>query len=141
MTSEEIKRIVLAHVPREQLGDQLPFWEIAYQLAVMNERNDVPKLKNNPFGESLGLTVPPDSETEMRWTCTAYADLLADFTEWRKSTSGVCEEPSVDCRVALQFMFQKADTYFQRTSTPEPRRQASPDPQDLTVAQPDSEGA
>ena len=27
-----------------------PMWEIAYQLAVMNEREDVPKLKTNPFG-------------------------------------------------------------------------------------------
>jgi hypothetical protein len=49
-----------------QYLSEVPLWEIAYQLAVMNERNDVPKLKYNPFGESLGSPIGADSDSPLR---------------------------------------------------------------------------
>ncbi len=64
MTSQQIK----AHIERWHLDQASanPQWEIAYQLSVMNEREDVPKLKHNPFGESLGSPVREGSDTEVR---------------------------------------------------------------------------
>jgi hypothetical protein len=62
MTSDQIKN--------DNNLDSQYFWiwlkECAYQLAVMNERQDVPKLKHNPFGESLASTVPPGSDSALR---------------------------------------------------------------------------
>jgi len=65
MTSEEIRE----RNEGKWIGENKALWEIAYQLAVMNERNDVPKLKHNPFGEALGSTVDAGSETEVRGDC------------------------------------------------------------------------
>jgi hypothetical protein len=61
MTSDEIqKRVQIA-------GERMPLWEIAYQLAVMNERNECPSCAHED-DQVLGSTVPPDSESALRWT-------------------------------------------------------------------------
>ncbi len=52
MTSQEIKAAILYHDSAGSSESERWLREIAYQLAVKNEREDVPKLKNNPFSES-----------------------------------------------------------------------------------------
>src|SRR5579872_5082450 len=71
MTSDEIKRQCdqsmkfAAQGTSDALRDA-PLWEIAYQLAVFNERNDVPKSKHNPFGEVSARAERATSGDEVR---------------------------------------------------------------------------
>jgi hypothetical protein len=67
MTSDEINAQVSDYDP-DTTGGASAIWlkEIAYQLAVLNERKDVPKLKHNPFGEVLGSPVSADSDKPLR---------------------------------------------------------------------------
>lgn len=72
MTSEEIQDAKIKAVDAATGGLGKEHWivaallEIAHQLAVGNEQQDVPKLKHNPFGESLAAPVRADSGSEVR---------------------------------------------------------------------------
>ncbi len=82
MTSQEIKTVQVQI--REKIGDGIPahpeiipLWEIAYQLAVMNER---------PIRKNLGSPVSMDSNTKVRG-CELPA---SDTSQTKTHRTGLC---------------------------------------------------
>lgn len=95
-------------------------WEIAYQLAVMNERNALGLAgteagKRDAGGQRGGW--PPRSPS--------YDNLLVEFFNWRIAKTGVREDPSCDIRVALRFMFEWLSATSVPPLAPEPAGQDS----------------
>jgi hypothetical protein len=131
MTSDEIQRTIQRGIKLGTEGDQeaakrLPLWEIAYQLAVMNERNasgDQQAVDEMLKKVGLGSPVRAASETEVRGD----GENKSDLDRWTMP-DWICK-----CGYRNNAIRSRCRNFYCRSPRPADERTTPPNPQTSSI--------
>jgi hypothetical protein len=131
MTSDEIQRTIQRGIKLGTEGDEeaakrLPLWEIAYQLAVMNERNasgDQQAVDEMLKKVGLGSPVRAASETEVRGD----GENKSDLDRWTMP-DWICK-----CGYRNNAIRSRCRNFYCRSPRPADERTTPPNPQTSSI--------